>query len=92
MADSPCQIVDRLVSGEFLRLIAIRARIRLMQQVRRKPAQSVYSRVPPRPFGVLLLAVFVSTAYFYQAGGWNQNARFNLTRAIIEQRTVRIDD
>jgi hypothetical protein len=30
-------------------------------------------------------------AYFYQAGGWNQNSRFDLTRAIVEERTSRID-
>lgn len=37
------------------------------------------------------LAVFVSYAYFYQAGGWNQNARFDLSRAIAERGTIRID-
>jgi len=31
-------------------------------------------------------------AYFYQAGGWNQNSRFALVRAIVEERTLRIDD
>lgn len=36
-------------------------------------------------------AVFASYAYFYQAGGWNQNSRFDLVRAIVEQRTLRID-
>ena len=30
-------------------------------------------------------------AYFYQAGGWNQNTRFDLVRAMVEQGTVRID-
>jgi hypothetical protein len=38
-------------------------------------------------FAVLLL----SYAYFYQAGGWNQNSRFDLTRAIVEHATLRID-
>ena len=40
---------------------------------------------------VLGLALFASYAYFYQAGGWNQNTRFALVRAVIEQHTIRID-
>jgi len=35
--------------------------------------------------------VLLSFAYFYQAGGWNQNSRYDLTRAIVERGTVRID-
>lgn len=30
-------------------------------------------------------------AYFYQAGGWNQNSRFDLTRAVVERGSTRID-
>lgn len=37
-------------------------------------------------------ALFATYAYFYQAGGWNQNSRFALIRAIVEHGTVRIDD
>jgi hypothetical protein len=37
-------------------------------------------------------ALFVAYAYFYQAGGWNQNSRFALVRAIVEQGTLQIDD
>ena len=40
---------------------------------------------------VLGAVLFVSYAYFYQAGGWNQNSRFALVRAIIEQHTLQID-
>jgi hypothetical protein len=40
---------------------------------------------------VLALALFASYAYFYQAGGWNQNARYDLVRAIIERHTLQID-
>ena len=40
---------------------------------------------------VLAAALFVSYAYFYQAGGWNQNSRFALVRAILERRTLQID-
>ena len=41
----------------------------------------------------LLIAavVLVSYAYFYQGGGWNQNSRFDLVRAVVEQGTLRID-
>ncbi len=41
----------------------------------------------------LLLAVFflVTYAYFFQGGGWNQNSRFCLTRAIIDQHSFIID-
>jgi hypothetical protein len=40
---------------------------------------------------ILAVTLFVSYAYFYQAGGWNQNSRFDLVRAIVERGTVRID-
>jgi len=29
-------------------------------------------------------ALLVSYAYFYQAGGWNQNSRFDLAVALVE--------
>jgi len=37
---------------------------------------------------VLLLGVY---AYFYQAGGWNQNSRFDLVRAVVEDHALQID-
>ena len=40
---------------------------------------------------VVFVLLFVSCAYFYQAGGWNQNSRFALVRSITTQRTLRID-
>ena len=40
----------------------------------------------------IAITLFASYAYFYQAGGWNQNSRFALVRAIVEQGTLRIDD
>ncbi len=40
---------------------------------------------------ILAVVVFVSCAYFYGAGGWNQNTRFDLVRALVEQGTIRID-
>lgn len=39
----------------------------------------------------LFLVLFISYAYFYQAGGWNQNSRFALVRAILNEHTLRID-
>jgi hypothetical protein len=44
-----------------------------------------------RPFAFLAGALLCSYAYFYQAGGWNQNSRFDLVRALIERGMVRID-
>ncbi len=44
-----------------------------------------------RPEIPLFLLVFGVYAYFYQAGGWNQNSRFDLTRAIVERGTIAID-
>ena len=34
---------------------------------------------------------FFSFIYFYEGGGWNQNSRFDLLRAIVEQHTLTID-
>jgi hypothetical protein len=39
----------------------------------------------------LFVLLFVSYAYFYQAGGWNQNSRFNLVRAITNEHTLNVD-
>ena len=46
---------------------------------------------PATPLTLVALAALLSSAYFYQAGGWNQNARFDLTRAIAERGTIAID-
>jgi hypothetical protein len=49
-------------------------------------------RLPRVPVRLALFAlVFGCYAYFYQAGGWNQNSRFDLTRAMVEQGTLKID-
>ncbi len=40
---------------------------------------------------LLGLVAFLSFGYFYEAGGWNQNSRFDLLRAIIERHTLQID-
>src|SRR5690242_13612075 len=45
-----------------------------------------------RKSAVLLgLVTFFSFIYFYEGGGWNQNSRFDLLRAIVEQHTLQID-
>jgi hypothetical protein len=40
---------------------------------------------------LIATVVFLSYAYFYQGGGWNQNSRFDMVRAIAEQNTLQID-
>lgn len=45
-------------------------------------------RAPPVVLACVLLG---SYAYFYQGGGWNQNTRFDLVRAIVERGTLQID-
>jgi hypothetical protein len=41
---------------------------------------------------LLLASVsFLSFIYFYEGGGWNQNSRFDLLRAIIERQTLQTD-
>jgi hypothetical protein len=44
-----------------------------------------------RPEAALFALVFGAYAYFYQAGGWNQNTHFALTRALVEDRSLAID-
>lgn len=40
--------------------------------------------------GLFILA-FVTYAWFFGGGGWNQNAHFDLTRALVERQTLFID-
>ena len=40
---------------------------------------------------ILGLTSFLSFIYFYEGGGWNQNSRFDLLRALIERHTLQID-
>ncbi len=41
--------------------------------------------------GLFVLTV-VSYGWFFGGGGWNQNAHFDLTRALVERQTLHIDD
>ena len=45
-----------------------------------------------RPEAALVAMALGAYAYFFQGGGWNQNSRFNLVRASVEQGTIRVDD
>ncbi|HSQ66928.1 MAG TPA: hypothetical protein VLM85_27100 [Polyangiaceae bacterium] len=49
------------------------------------------SRWAMRPETALFVLLFGAYAYFFPAGGWNQNSRFDLTRALVERHTVVID-
>jgi hypothetical protein len=49
------------------------------------------TRAARRPEAALFALVLGAYAYFYQAGGWNQNVRFDLTRAIVEEHQLAID-
>jgi hypothetical protein len=40
--------------------------------------------------GVFVVA-FVTFAWFFGGGGWNQNAHYDLTRALVERQTFHID-
>ena len=41
--------------------------------------------------GVFLI-LFLTSAWFHQGGGWNQNVRFSQIRAMAERGTFRVDD
>lgn len=40
---------------------------------------------------MIFVLFFVSYGYFFQGGGWNQNSRICLTRALIDHRSFTID-
>jgi hypothetical protein len=44
-----------------------------------------------RQLAIVGLVLFASYAYFYEAGGWNQNTRYDLVRAIVWHHSLRID-
>ena len=44
-----------------------------------------------RMAAVLAVLLVASYGYFYEGGGWNQNTRFDLVRAILERQTLSID-
>lgn len=47
---------------------------------------------PDRGLAVAIFLLVATTyGFFFGGGGWNQNAQFDLTRAIVEQRSLTID-
>src|SRR3989442_458912 len=50
-----------------------------------------FRRLATSPAAALFALTLGAYAYFYQAGGWNQNSRFDLARAIVEHGSLRID-
>jgi len=44
-----------------------------------------------RKAALLGIVTLLSFIYFYEGGGWNQNSRFDLLRAIVERHTLQID-
>ena len=47
----------------------------------------------PRSLSWLVFAsAFLAFSYFHAGGGWNQNARFAMARAVVEGHTFAIDD
>ena len=45
-----------------------------------------------RRYFVLFVLFFTTYGYFFQGGGWNQNSRICLTRAMIHHHTFIIDE
>ena len=41
---------------------------------------------------LVFLSTLLAFSYFHAGGGWNQNVRFAMVRAIVEQGTVAVDD
>jgi hypothetical protein len=52
----------------------------------------MFARFIRRPEVALFVLMLGASAYFYQAGGWNQNSRFDLVRAIVERGTSVVDE
>jgi hypothetical protein len=44
-----------------------------------------------RQAALIGVVAFFSYAYFYSAGGWNQNTRFDFVRAVVERGSLSID-
>jgi len=66
----------------LLRRLAYNAEVTLRARVTRAGSSTALALC------ALLLGTY---AYFYQAGGWNQNSRFDLVRATVEDHQLTID-
>ena len=58
------------------------------EQTARTPEERKTARTR---YALLFVLFFVSYAYFFQGGGWNQNIRICLIRALIHERTFSVD-
>ena len=58
------------------------------EQTARTPEERKIARTR---YALLFVLFFVSYAYFFQGGGWNQNIRICLIRALIHERTFSVD-
>jgi hypothetical protein len=56
------------------------------------PSRHVQIYVTASRQAVLIgIITFIPYAYFYSAGGWNQNTRFDFVRAVVERHSLSID-
>jgi hypothetical protein len=55
------------------------------------PRRSPFTVSGAKAAVLLGFVTYFSFIYFYQGGGWNQNSRFDLLRAIVERHTLKID-
>ena len=58
---------------------------------RRSPSHRNSDRNIARHAILIGVVALVSYAYFYSAGGWNQNTRFDFVRAVVERGSLSID-
>jgi hypothetical protein len=70
-----------------------RAALLLSGGIRKSAMSRVTDKRPShwKPACLLAALSFLSFVYFYEGGGWNQNSRFDLLRAIVERHTLQID-
>lgn len=55
------------------------------------PRRSPFTLSGAKAAILLGFVTYFSFIYFYEGGGWNQNSRFDLLRAIVERHTLKID-
>ena len=65
----------------------------LLQRLSEHSLNATHQHAPSSWKAALLLGgvALFSFLYFYEGGGWNQNSRFDLLRAIVEGHTLQID-
>jgi hypothetical protein len=63
-----------------------------MVELCKKKGSVPYHRDVRRIELLVFAFAWISYAYFHQGGGWNQNGRFALTRALVEKQEPWIDD